>query len=486
MKKTILVILIISAAFFMFAEQTYGQNTNAIDLVLLLDTSSVMSSSYENVNNYLTGAFLSEFLRIGDTFHLIAFSQTSHLDAARRISGIGDVETIIGRILLQYPVERGSNVRTALTFTEQYITTLPNRPKKIVLVSLESSDSNNLVSAARQRLSARNTTIDYVQVIPGQALSNLPVSGRPAITRAAPAAVAAEARPSPAAAATVTAVTAADTTITDTRRDSDFADNIVSVSTIDDSVSMTETAEDDTTADVLVTETQQRVTEMPASSTNVSTLPIVIGIIILVLLTLGLIFFMIYRRLGSSPNRVMSQAASSVSGSKKEEVSPPPKEQKKPAAQAVSPKSRRTTPYDNRSSKAEESKPVIINPSGPLLLNLFVEDQNTAIGKRNIHSLKSGYTLTVGGSPRDDYYIFLVPMPAHIGEIRRNGSQLTFIPRKPKYFPDIGSNEVKDCINKTIRIVSDKDYEMHFRFVMYEDPLVALNRMLHSVKVPGQ
>jgi hypothetical protein len=127
----------------------------------------------------------------------------------------------------------------------------------------------------------------------------------------------------------------------------------------------------------------------------------------------------------------------------------------------------------------------VINPAGPLLLNLFVVDQNTSIGKRNIHSLKSGYSLSVGGGKSDDFLIFLVPLPSHIGDIRRNGSQLTFIPRKPKYFPDIGANEVRDCINKRIRVVSDKNYEMWFNFEMYEDPLIALNRVLYSIKVPG-
>jgi hypothetical protein len=76
-------------------------------------------------------------------------------------------------------------------------------------------------------------------------------------------------------------------------------------------------------------------------------------------------------------------------------------------------------------------------------------------------------------------------MPQGIGELRRNGSQLTFIPKKPKYFPDLGGNELRDCLNKTIRVISDKNYEMRFRFEMYEDPLVELNRLLNSLKVPG-
>jgi hypothetical protein len=157
----------------------------------------------------------------------------------------------------------------------------------------------------------------------------------------------------------------------------------------------------------------------------------------------------------------------------------------KDLAQYAAIQGRRTTPYDSKPLKAEKSAKAVINPSGPLLLNLFVEEQNTSIGKRNIHSLKSGYSLSVGGRKSDDFHIFLVPVPPHLGEIRRDGSSLTFIPKKHNYFPDTGSNAVKDCINKTIRIVSDKNYEIFFRFEMYEDPLIALNRMLMSVKVPG-
>jgi hypothetical protein len=150
---------------------------------------------------------------------------------------------------------------------------------------------------------------------------------------------------------------------------------------------------------------------------------------------------------------------------------------------AVQPK-QRTTPYAYRPLRTEGNKTPVIYPTGPLLLNLFVEDQNTAIGKRNIHSLKSGYSLSVGGG-KSDFLIFLVSIPPNIGEIRRNGSQCTFIPKKPNYFPDLGSNELRDCINKPIRVVSDKSYEIQMRFEMYEDPLDALNRILMSIKVPG-
>jgi hypothetical protein len=205
-----------------------------------------------------------------------------------------------------------------------------------------------------------------------------------------------------------------------------------------------------------------------------SKLPLIIGLVLLLLLLLGLLIYFLSRKSGSSPNRVIAPA--------KKDVEEKPKVNNLANYATIRPK-QRTTPYADRPVKQTEN-PLVINPTGPLLLNMFVEDQNTNIGKRNIHSLKSGYSLSVGGG-NSDFLIFLVEVPSNIGELRRNANQLTFIPRKHKYFPDLGSNELRDCLNKTIRIISDRNYEIRFRFEMYEDPLAALNRILNQIKVPG-
>ncbi|MCL2719989.1 MAG: VWA domain-containing protein [Treponema sp.] len=452
MKRTILALILIICAGFI----VYGQSS-PIDLVLLLDTSSGMSSSYDNVNNYLTGAFLSEFLRVGDTFHLITFSGTSRLDVARRISGVGDVETIIGRILLQYPIESGQNIGSALTFAEQYLSTLPARSKKIILVSIGSNNTSTLVSEARGRLESRDATIDFIQVTAGQPLTNVPVSGRP-----------------PAGSGTTATTTEQDQTGTVTDTTSQQTDDTTTGDQQDS------TSSDSTGA---TTNNQNQYTQGQLTETSDSqlSLPLIIGLILLILLLLGLIIFAATRKKGSNFNRAAGASAGAGRASQGEKFV----DHSKDLAKYASSQNRRTTPYDDRPTAIDKNKPVVINPSGPLILNLFVDEQNTGIGKRNIHSLKSGYKLSVGGGKADDYLIFLVPLPGNLGEIRRNGSQLTFIPRKPKYFPDIGSNEVRDCINKTIRVVSDKNYEVRFRFEMYEDPLAVLNRMLMSVKIPG-
>jgi hypothetical protein len=200
----------------------------------------------------------------------------------------------------------------------------------------------------------------------------------------------------------------------------------------------------------------------------------------LALLLLGLIIFLVTRQLQGSPNRAMARAAAPRSAPQEESAAPPPfVDHSKELANYAASQKQRTSPYADR---YKPQPPVEFD--GPLMLNLFVEDQNTFIGKRNIHALKQGYTFTVGGG-KSDFLIFLVPIPPHIGELRCDGTNCTFIPRKPQYFPDIGSQQVSDCIGKTIRIISDKNYELRFRMERYEDPLKALNRLLQSVQVPG-
>jgi hypothetical protein len=118
------------------------------------------------------------------------------------------------------------------------------------------------------------------------------------------------------------------------------------------------------------------------------------------------------------------------------------------------------------------------------MLKLFVADQNTLIGKRNTHLVKPGFSYTVGGG-KSDFLIFLVSVPANIGELKYEASGCTFYPRKPGYFPDIGNNPVHDCIGKTIRVIADKGYELFIRLEQYEDPLLELNRLMLSINVPN-
>jgi hypothetical protein len=213
-------------------------------------------------------------------------------------------------------------------------------------------------------------------------------------------------------------------------------------------------------------------------------MPLIIALALLLLLILIAIIIFVSRRLDKSPNRVISKAVSPGSSGTKSETKPVKQDrftETRKTAQILEYPPTRMKPLPKDKVYDENA---FSSNGGPLLLNLFVADQNTAIGKRNIHSLKPGYSLTIGGG-KSDFLIFLVPVPPNIAEVRHDGRDCAFIPRKPQYFPDIGSQTIPHCIGKTFRVISDKKYELHIRFEKYEDPLNALNKMLRSIKVPG-
>ncbi|MDR2257511.1 MAG: VWA domain-containing protein [Treponema sp.] len=574
MKKVVFAfVFILGVSFTVFGQEP-------IDLILLLDTSSSMSGSYGEVNNYMTGAFLKEFLRIGDTFHLIPFSGTPRVDISRRVEGRGDVETIIGRMLLQYPLEPGSDISAALSYAEKYAATLPARPKKIILLTdgntvsapggaagtADPAGFQNLIAETKTRLGRQGIVLEYVKV----PLTALPSSGRPPQAPVSGGTVAVEPSRTPvqpprtqeparqpqtpaAAEPSRTPVQPPQTGQTsETSRSAPSGQAASSGQTapvrgteggIPDSPAVSggpRAAETppagagsggsgpvsagpsspqgraeapgpaagtegvsgpERTPDPAEPQPSQTgripggdtvspapTPASPASSPSPAparqynqrdfSSPLVIVLALLGLAALGLIIFLVTRRLQGTPARAMARAAAA-----RPEAESPPAESRfadhsAALANYAATQRPRTGPYAHRYT------PQNVEYEGPLMLNLFVEDQSTLIGKRNIHAVKPGYTFTVGGG-RSDFLIFLVPIPPHIGEVRCDGNRCTFIPRKPQYFPDIGSQQVPDCIGKTIRIISDKKYELHFRMERYEDPLKALNRLLRSVQVPG-
>jgi hypothetical protein len=503
MKKLVFALVL----FFVTVFITVGQNSSPADLILLLDTSSSMSASYRGVNDYLTGPFLGEFLRIGDTFHLIPFSDTSAVDISRRIEGRGDVETIIGRILLQYPLDPWSDIPGALDFVEEYAGTLPgSRPRKVILVTdgdvspapgspsrrLDAAEFEGFVSDARTRFARKGIDLVYVKA----PIAAVPSSGRPPAPPAArapetpkpaerppvaerppsstPAEQPPESRPPAAPPETVQAPSPAETGAADAPAPAESGTAAAPENTAPPPGSAAAPPPEPPRRESPPAEIRE-----PAGgfSADGLPLPLIIGLSILGLLVLGLVVFLAARRLQGTPNRAMARAAAPVVP-EKEPPKPPQGHNTDLLNRYAANRKPRSGPYENK------YRPRETDYEGPLLLNLFVEDQNTAIGKRNIHSVKPGNSFTVGGG-HSDFLIFLVPVPPHIGEIHCEGQNCTFIPRKPQYFPDTGSQSVPECIGKTIRIISDKKYEIRFRLERYEDPLKALNRLLHSVQVPG-
>lgn len=120
-------------------------------------------------------------------------------------------------------------------------------------------------------------------------------------------------------------------------------------------------------------------------------------------------------------------------------------------------------------------------PSQSGMTELFVYNQTTLIGKRNIHMMKSGTRLSIGGSKSDDFLIFLVPFPANLAQVQYDGNDYRVSILKPEYFPYETSNTIYPCIGRDITAVSKKGYHVTFTFRGYEDPMIRLNTILTSI-----
>ncbi|MDR3303105.1 MAG: VWA domain-containing protein, partial [Treponema sp.] len=149
--------------------------TSQRDLVVLIDTSASMSTHYQELRDYLSVFFPQNFLKKGDTVHLIPFSDRARLDFSRRISGRNDIEIIIGRLLLMYPLDPYSDIDAALRFAERYIASLPKtRAKSVVFISdgdhnpssprVEGVDTQSVIAGTKARLQHVGVSFEFITI----------------------------------------------------------------------------------------------------------------------------------------------------------------------------------------------------------------------------------------------------------------------------------------------------------------------------------
>ena len=474
MKKAVFALVLILLLVFGVFAQAPGPASGPADLILILDTSAGMGNFYHETSEYLIGPFLREFLRIGDTFHLISFAGTPRLEISRRIEGLGDLETIIARMLLMYPLDLRSDLSGALTFAERYASSLPGgRLRRLVLVSDGSiPNTQTIVDASSSRLRNQGAEFQFVRM---PAAGIAAAGGQPGTVQQVPG----QQIPG-----------------------QQIPGQQVPGQTVDGQLAPGQVSIEELSAGQvpgqLAPGQQVPGQQIPGQQVPGQTrrsgfggggfgggglpLPLLIGLGILALLALALLIVFASRRLHSSPNRVMARAAAPMRAREQDRLLDSYAESQRKQARTTlehQPQRRRGPPPMDKPDQVQD-----ILDGGPVMLNLFVEDQNTAIGRRNIHAVKAGYTFSVGGG-KSDFLIFLVPVPPRIGEVSFDGRNCTFTPRQPKYFPDIGSQSVYNCIGKTIRIISDRGYELFIRVERYQDPLKVLNKLLNSISVPG-
>ncbi len=448
----------------------YGQVRGPQDIVLIVDKGVLTDEN----KAFVRDSFLRSRVKLGDTFHLIAFTDAASLLFSRRIMGNSDLEAAANAIPSAVG-ETASNTSAALTFAADYLSALNNTRQKQAFLITDAPNAGDLTAAARSRFSAVNASLEFsrpperarqpsrnipldsggvslsapsvsttppVQAIPPPISTTPPVQILPSESGAVP-------PPSP--------LSAPPAEQSDAARVPTGGETPLSpppVSETPPAVTVTpQLPEEDGAADsppganrppvrVITPEAPDSDTERVRmkSSFRLPSLPRLPQGVINALLVLS-----------------CAAAFLAILGIRKAENAP------SSAFAAI--------------TSGESAKIV--------LLSLFVEDQNANIGRRNVHSVSMGHSLTLGGG-NSDFLIFLVPLPQNIAEIRFDGHTCAFVPRKRRFFPEITTKMLPDCVGKTISIVSERNYRLSIRIMRHEEPYPKLAAFCRSIKLPAQ
>ncbi|PKL25381.1 MAG: hypothetical protein CVV47_04810 [Spirochaetae bacterium HGW-Spirochaetae-3] len=107
-----------------------------VDLVVLLDSSQSMFPYYNQVVDYVLSETVREYMRFGDAFHLLAFSDSTQVEIAQVLRTEQDLKSVVARLYLLYPLGRNTDLVTAIKNVYRYVADLPEgSAKHIILIT---------------------------------------------------------------------------------------------------------------------------------------------------------------------------------------------------------------------------------------------------------------------------------------------------------------------------------------------------------------
>lgn len=131
MKKFLLAIVIAAALTSAFPA---GAQEKPVDLVVLLDASQSMFPYFSDVVDFVVSRIAREYLRFGDTFHLLTFSDTAQIEIAQPVHTEQDIKSLLGRLYLLYPMGKNTDLVSALTSLYRYVSDLPEANRKLIVM----------------------------------------------------------------------------------------------------------------------------------------------------------------------------------------------------------------------------------------------------------------------------------------------------------------------------------------------------------------
>ncbi len=135
-----------------------------VDLIVLLDASQSMFPYFTEVVDFVVSRIAREYLRFGDTFHLLTFTDSVRIEIAQAVRTEQDLKSLLGRLYLLYPFGRSTDLVSALTSLYRYTADLPESSRKLIVMVTDgmhnpSAQSPNAALGADQvRASIEDTT----------------------------------------------------------------------------------------------------------------------------------------------------------------------------------------------------------------------------------------------------------------------------------------------------------------------------------------
>jgi hypothetical protein len=419
----------------------YGQVRGPYDIIVLVDK----TNASDEVKAFITGTFIKEQIKFGDTFHLIGFNGAASVEMSRRIMGNDDLSAVMSavRSLHETSVAVASNPAGALDFAAAYTVSLANsRPKKVVIIT-NAANARDTVSEATPQFSAMHAALEWVNLpsAPPTVVQPIVPPATPAVEWKPPTAdmdpVAPQPPARPAAPDIEQSLSAsvASPPATIPRQQPEAPDpptKVIEPGAPAEQKPKIITPDDSPAAPIVQIRPKVvfQIPQMPRLS------PAIMTLVSAAFFCMTFAFMFLCEYTLRTLDRVFFLICS---------------------------------------QKAVE----------PAFLSLFVEDQNTNIGRRNMHTIGAGWSLTLGGGD-SDFLIFLVPMPQNIAKIRFDGDECVFIPQKKQFFPELNDKMLPDCAGKTIKIRSNRSYDLFIRIMRHEAPYKKLRALFQSIKLPAQ
>ena len=119
---------------------------SSTDLIIQLDSSQSMIPYYNDVVDFICKNIIPSYLRYGDRFHVLTFSDNVQNPVSQEVLTNSDVNSIVAGLLLLYPLGTSTDLVSALDYTWKWSIELPSGSEKVIIMITDGMHAPNTSS----------------------------------------------------------------------------------------------------------------------------------------------------------------------------------------------------------------------------------------------------------------------------------------------------------------------------------------------------